>query len=328
MTLSTINTITCEFNSTAAALQFANSRGCQHHLLRTDKLVLTKDGLLTHHGGTQTAFEGLPLTDIALEHLNSLVGIPSSYARRLDNPLHAHNINQLIHQMDASVTVVVTFDKNNPEKKHIEAIRPGGCFGIKDAVILQELENADVASKIRFSPGAMEIDFGTPDILEVFSEDYVQLTGKIQNIRWGQKASTRASLEASVFWLRRICTNGAYLQRNLGTGRLMQLASHQQAAQFVAQQIQKIQTFEKTVLLSAVKTMNQTIPSDSEHQHIERLISRAIGQETTEQLLSSAVTWWDEFNAVTAAANQGLSENKSRQLQIEGGAILEKFLAY
>lgn len=326
MTLSTIKTIPSEFNNTATALEYANSRGYQHHLLRTDNLVLDKEGLLPHHGGAHTAFSGLPLTDVALAQLNSLLGIPISYAHRIDSTLHAYAVNRHLHNMDGSVTVVVEFDQNDPDNKHIAAILPGACLGIDDAVILQQLEYAGVKTQVRFTSGGMEVEFGTPNLVEVLSEDYVQLTGHFRNIRWGSKASTRPSLEASVLWKRLICSNGAYLQRVLGTGRLMQLASRQQAAQFVGKQISRLQGFEKTVLLPAVEQMNQSVPEDEEHERVERLISRLAGKQTAEELLGAAVTWWDEFNAVTAAANQGVSQNNARKLQIEGGAMLERFL--
>ena len=326
MTLSTIKTIPSEFNNTAAALEYANSRGSQHHLLRTDNLILAQEGLLTHHGGAQTAFCGLPVTDVALAQLNSLLGIPISYARRIDSTLHAYAVNRHLHNLDGSVTVVVEFDKADPDNKQIAAILPGACLGIDHVVILQQLESAGVKTQVRFTSGAMEVEFGTPNLVEVLSEDYVQLTGHFCNIRWGSKASTRPSLEASVLWKRLICSNGAYLQRALATGRLMQLASRQQAAQFVGKQISRLQGFEKTVLLPAVEQMNQSNPQEEEHERVERLISRLAGTETAQELLSSAVTWWDEFNAVTAAANRGVSQNNARKLQIEGGAMLERFL--
>ena len=95
-----------------------------------------------------------------------------------------------------------------------------------------------------------------------------------------------------------------------------------------ARQIKRILSFNKTVLLPAVELMDSTIPKDGEYEEVNRILKRYVGQEKTDILLQDSVTWWDQFNAITAAANQVNSDKKRQELQIKGGAILDRFLVH
>jgi|GEM_PF-6747492 len=321
----TKKTITGDFKTPAAALKHLNSRTQRNNLIQTHNIHLDKDGLLHHHSQVK-AFDGLPLTDVAAEHLNSLVGITPAYSNLIDPSLHAHSVNQLLKKMDGSVSVVVSSSNEDSDNKHIAAILPGACPLIDDKVILERFEFWGVKAHVRLDGSSMDIFFGNPNVLEVLPEDHVQLSGSLRNFRWGQKAFNRPSLEVSVYWKRLICSNGAFIQRALATGRLMSLASKKEVATFIDAQIKRSLSFETTILLPAIEMMSQTIPNEEEHNEIVRLISRYAGAKTAETIISNTVSWWDEFNAVTSAANQVSNIDFQRKLQIKGGEMIEKFL--
>ncbi len=325
--LTTQQTMPMDFGSAAAALEYVNARVYRRHLIETHNLEVDKEGKLTHCSSYPVAFSEIALTDIALQQINSLVGISKAYSGRIEPSLHAYSINKLLKRLDATVTVVVESSRKNPENQRIAAVLPGACTGIDDVVILERLEFWSMRTHVRIFSGQMDVYFGEPDMLEVLPGDHVQINGTMQNIRWGHhRATTNSSLEASVFWKRLICSNGAYLNRVIAKGRLMNLASRQEAARFVDIQVERIRNFQRNVLKRAVEVMSETIPSELEHEDVTHLITRFAGEKTAEELMGDAVSWWDHFNAVTGAANQVENWEKQRRLQIEGGAMLEKFL--
>ena len=315
-----------EFDTPAGALQHLNSRGERRHLLQTQNLSINSEGFLSY-SNTGFSLEDIPLTETALQQVNSIVGITESYSNKIEPKLHAHSINELFRSLDASVTVVVSYDQENSDNKHICAILPGDRSGVHHSIILQRLEFWGLPSQISLKGGQMEVQFGTPKILEVLPEDYVEITGRLTNVRWNNRASTRPLLESSLFWKRLVCSNGAYLQRVLGKGRLMNLASSKEVGNFVDLQLKRIDKFEKEQLIPAVKTMKNTMPEEEEYNRIQKMITRSIGEEKASELLNIAVSYWDEFNAITEAAHHTTNENKIRNLWITGGVMLERFLA-
>ncbi len=72
--------------------------------------------------------------------------------------------------------------------------------------------------------------------------------------------------------------------------------------------------------------MNESIPEEPERAYINRLVVRYAGQEVADQVLSTATSWWDWASALTQAANRVTIAERRRRLQVEGGALLEKFL--
>jgi hypothetical protein len=324
--LTTVKTFSLEFKNPAGALQHFNSQNENRHLVLTQNLRMSTDGRLSHSGGIYNAFDGIPLIETALKQLNSLLGISESYSNQIDPKLHAHSINELLKTLDASVSVVVSSNAVNPDQQHISAILPGDCCGIPHSIIVERLEFWGLRAKIQVNGGEMRIEFGTPKLLEVLPEDHVKIMGVIHNTRWTQRASTRPSLESNLYWNRLVCSNGAYLQRVLGKGRLMSLGSKKEASIFVDSQIKRILSFEQEKLIPAVKTMAETIPNEDKHHELEKLLTRSIGEKKASELLGTVVSYWDEFNAITEAAHYTTNQNKARKLQIAGGELLESFL--
>lgn len=320
-----------EFDSAAKALEHANSRIQQSHMLQTHNISVDAEGLVTHNGGYRSsAFEGISFTDMASSQLHSLIGIPQSFAskKELDYKTHAHLINKFLKKIDGCITIVIESDAKKPEKKHIAAILPGGRSQIDHKVILERFEFWGLKTQVKLENGSMKITFGDRDTVEVLPNDNVQLMGHLSNVCWGTRGTMRPQLDASIYWQRLICSNGAFVERNIGRGKLMSFASRQETANFVDRQIKRILSFNKTILLPAVELMDSTIPKDGEYEEVNRILKRYVGQEKTDILLQDSVTWWDQFNAITAAANQVNSDKKRQELQIKGGAILDRFLVH
>ncbi|NJL53206.1 MAG: hypothetical protein HC930_15315 [Hydrococcus sp. SU_1_0] len=142
----------------------------------------------------------------------------------------------------------------------------------------------------------------------------------------GGKKTSKQSLEVGVYWKRLICSNGAYIRRVVAKGKLINLASRKEIEQFLDAQFKRTFSFEKTVLLPTVRLMNETIPTDEDYETITNLVRRATGEKIAEELLFNMVSYWDGFNAITAAANRINSFDTARKLQIKGGELLERFM--
>ena len=111
-----------------------------------------------------------------------------------------------------------------------------------------------------------------------------------------------------------------------GYGRLLNLNSRKEAADFIDGQIKRTLNFNKTVLLPAVQTMTSTLPNEEEYEKLTRLLNRHLSKDSARNLVEGVTSNWDAFNAVTAAANQVTSVIARQQLQIAGGAMLEQFM--
>lgn len=317
--------LTANFSKSSVALEHLNSTTSKHHLLQTKNLYLDPQGYLNHRS-QNPIFEGLPLSEVAVGQINHLLKIPEKYAKLIDPKLHAHSVNELLNGLEGSVTVVVVSDLSNSEQKHIAAILPGFCLGIDHKVIVERLEFWGINSvHIHLEGGQMKVRFGNPQTVEVLVGDHVNLYGYISNTRWSAKGS-KPSLEASLYWERLVCTNGAFVRRVVAGGRVLNLNSRKEAADFIDGQIKRTLNFNKTVLLPAVQTMASTVPNEDEHEKIVRLLNRHLSKDSASNLVEGVTSNWDAFNAVTAAANQVTSVIARQQLQIAGGAMLEQFM--
>lgn len=317
--------LSADFSKPSVALEHLNSTKPQHHLVQTKNLHLDSQGYLNHQS-RNPIFEGLPLSEVAVSQLNHLLKIPESYSKVIEPKLHAHSVNELLNGLEGSVTVVVVSDLSNSEQKHIAAILPGYCLGIDHKTVVERLEFWGIDSvHIHLEGGQMRVRFGNPQALEVLAEDHVNLYGYISNTRWSAKGG-KPSLEAGVYWERLVCTNGAFVRRVVAGGRVLNLNSRKEAADFVDAQIKRTLNFNKTVLLPAVQTMTSTLPNEEEYEKLTRLLNRHLSKDSARDLIEGVTSNWDAFNAVTAAANQVSSFSARQHLQIAGGAMLEQFM--
>jgi hypothetical protein len=326
--LPVIKTREAEFHSAGAALAYLEGRAVQRFTVPLHDLRVDTSGVIHHTGPAPIEqLRGVPLTDTALNHLDALAGIPASYASHIEPDLHEHSLNELLERQLAAVTVVAECDRKEPESRHVVAVLPGSRPGIDDSMILQRIEAYGVGASISLRTGRMEVQFGSPAALEVLPGDELQGTGLLRNERWQfLKVSTTPTLEVGVYLLRLVCSNGAYARRVLAESRLMAWATRKEVDLFLDRQLTRILSFEAAVLKSAAAAMNESIPDEPERVRIRSLLARFLGAKRASALLDPTVSWWDHFNAVTAAANQVRSIPRRRRLQWEGGQILERFL--
>jgi hypothetical protein len=331
MSMQTLKTQSNEFSSIQSARKYLEQRISQYQTLPISKLHAHSDGSISHcdtESSLQTASQNLPLTDIALRHFNRLMGIPQTYANRIDPDLLAYSLNRQAKSYAAIVTLVIEWEKTEPDKKWIKAILPSEPLGIQHDLILRQLEAWELNAFVRISNGAMDVIFGDPEIVEVLPGDLVQMMGRLHNIQWGGRCRLmRPSLDVGVYLLRLACINGAYARRVIAEEQFLEWASQPQIQEFLNQQIQRVLDFPKTILQQAIWLMHNTIPQDWERDALARLLSRAIGVRRTEELLQEPISWWEHMNVITTAANQIQNLERKRHLQIEGGNLLERFLA-
>jgi hypothetical protein len=137
----------------------------------------------------------------------------------------------------------------------------------------------------------------------------------------------RPALETGVYLLRMICSNGAFVSRALAEAKLLAWASRQQIERFLDEHFDRVLNFSQNALRDAVARMSEVIPEDPERERIAHLIARFAGTKAAAESLSEAVSWWDHINSITAAANRISGAERRRRLQIEGGALMERFIA-
>jgi len=325
--LPTLKTREMAFERPRAALDYLEDIVVQRFAVPAQTLRVQHQGRLSHTSTAPIAeLQEIPLTDVALGHLDSIAGIPRAYARRIEPALHVHNLNARLAEQVAGVTVVVEFSRKEPEDRRISAIVPGARFGVDDQLVLRRLEARNLSACVLLGAGWLDVRFGDPDVIEVLPNDEVQLTGRLRSVHWATTLSTRPSLECAVHLLRLICTNGAYIGRTLAEARLLTWASRPQIERFLDEQVERVLSFPRRALQEAAGRMAETIPEEPEREHITRLIARHASQAIADQVLKDATSWWDWINGVTQAANRVSAPERRRRLQLEGGALMERFL--
>lgn len=328
--LPTLKTSPTEFASPAAALDYFEKRIEQRFTVPLRDLRVDERGRLAHAGALPIEqLSKIPLTDAALDHLGGLVGMPLRYASRIDPALHEHSLNELMPNHLALVTVVVEYEHGLPETRRVAAVLRGAREGLDNAVFLRRMESAGVGAVVRVHRGRMDVRFGDLATVEVLPDDAIQVSGALRNDHWGEgRTATQPLLDVGLHLLRLICTNGAYAQRYLAKGRLMAWSSQQQLDEFVDRQLDRVLTFPvDRVLAAVVRRMSEQMPDESEQAKVRRLILRHVGKRRTAELLEPAVSWYDHFNAVTAAAHHTESQGRQRALQIAGGELFDRFVA-
>lgn len=317
-----------EFGSAAAALEYLQGRVTQRFTVPLQNLRVACRGTLSHAGTVPIGeLQSVPLTDVALGHVDALAGIPQSYARRIEPDLHEHSINQLLGEQVGAATVVVEFRKEEPDNRWVAAVIPGARFGIDDQTVLERIEARGLSAYVTLRSGTLDVRFGDARSVEVLAADQVQIAGNLHSTHWNSSVATRPMLETGVYLLRLVCTNGAYVRRALAEAKLLAWASRQQIERFLDEHFDRVLNFSQTSLQAGVARMSEAIPDDPDRKHIAQLITRFAGTNAAKELLSEAVSWWDHINSITAAANRIGSPERRRRLQIEGGALIERFIA-
>jgi hypothetical protein len=324
----TLTTAPLEFQSAQAALDYLDRRVLQRFTLPLRDLRVSAAGRLRHESHVPVSqLDDVPLTDAALDHLNDLTGIPRTYARRIEPELHEHSLNELMASRLGLVTVVVEYEHGQPERRRVAAIVTGARSGIEDEIVLRRIEQLGVGSFVTLHRGSLDVRFGQLAAVEVLPEDTFEVTGALRNEHWGaERAAMRPFLDVSVHLLRLICTNGAIVQRALADAKLSGWANRSAIDDFISRQIERVLTFPAKTLRDAVAIMSAEIPSDDEVDRIRNLLARYVHKKHADELLRTAVSWYDFWNAVTAAAHHVVCAHRRRKLQIEGGAMMDMFM--
>ncbi len=325
----TLTTSPAQFQSARAALDFLDRRVLQRFTLPLRDLRVSASGRLRHDSALPvTQLVEVPLTDAAFEHLGDLAGIPRTYARNIEPELHEHSLNELMARQLGLVTIVVEYEHGQPERRRIAAVVTGSRAGVDDVVVLRRIERLGLSSLVVLHHGHMDVRFGRIDAVEALPSDTIEITAALQNNHWGrERATMRPGLEVSVHLLRLVCTNGAFIQRGLAEARLVAWANQAATDDFLDRQFARVLSFPEQALRDAVARMSAEIPTEAEVQRIGKLLARYVQRRCAEELLRTAVSWYDHWNAVTAGAHRVASADRKRRLQVEGGAILDRFVS-
>jgi hypothetical protein len=291
----TLTTAPNEFTSARAALDFLERRALQRFTLPLRDLRVSAAGRLRHAGHVPVPqLDDVPLTDAALEHLDDLTGVPRTYAARIEPDLHEHSLNELMARRLGLVTVIVEYEHGQPERRRVAAVVTGARRSIEDDVILRRIDALGVSSLVTIHRGAIDVTFGRLDAVEVLPKDSIQVTAALRNEHWGaERASARPALEIAVHLLRLICTNGAYAQRVLAEAKLAAWANRSAVDEFLSRQIERTLAFPAHALRAAAEVMSRRIPPEREVQRVEKLLARYLHKRHTEELLRTAVSWYD-----------------------------------
>lgn len=205
--LPTLKSHDLEFSSAAAALQYLGDQVRRHLTVPLQNLRVDGRGNLTHVGAAPIAeLQHVPLTDVASAHVDALVGIPRSYAARIEPDLHEHSVNELLSEQVGAATVVVEFQKEEPEYKWVAAVIPDGArHGIDDQTVLRRIEERGLSAYVSVRCGTLDVRFGDAWNVEVLAADEVQITGNLHSRHWGSSLAMRPALETGVYLLRMIC---------------------------------------------------------------------------------------------------------------------------
>ena len=289
-----------EFSSPTSALSHLSDICLKRQVLSISNLTINENGLM-NYGGTMPidGFKDLPLSDFALSQINDLAKVNSSWANNTTQELHSHSINEQLKRQEFGVTVVVEAKKSDPSQKHVAAILVGERTGISNLSILQYLAMREIDANILLDNGFLNVHFGNPLTIEALPEDNIRVVGYINNEQWGAKSRNQPSLETGLYTLRLVCTNGAYSRRNITKGSSMAWASAPQVEKLLESHVNRVQKFQEGSLKNAAIAMSNAIPEDNERKQIIRLIQKSVTEVQSAQLLDSANTSYDFWNAIT-----------------------------
>jgi hypothetical protein len=319
-------TSAASFASASTALDHLANRTVQRVTVPMRDLSVDEHGRLSHAGAQPiSALQGLPLTDGALAHVNRLLGIPRNYAELIDPAFHALSANELLARHLGIITIVIEEDRDR-EQRRVAAVVRGARASVPHETVLKRLVHLGVDSAVRLHGGLLDVRFGGAELADVLPGDSFTIQGALRNDAWGDDAARKPLLEISVYLLRLICTNGAYLMRDLATGRSLDWSSARQLIEHVDRQIDRVLTVSRTTIQGAVQRMSETTIDLEDLEAARQALTRHAGHETAAELLADAVSVYDLMNAVTGGAKRTKTQAGQRRLEIYGGEILDRFV--
>lgn len=325
--LPVVETLELRFPDVASALEHHARRTRDFRLVPPQSLEVTPEGALNIWAGGAVVEEELPLTDVALGHLESIAHLPAAYAARIRPELHVKNLNEQLASRVGELTVVIEEEPQGESSRRLAAaVVPGGLYGVDHAVILNHLLRRSLPAVVRYTSGTVAVEFGHPVAVEVLAGDVIEVRGYLKNERWGPRRPTpAAALECAVHLLRLVCTNGAIAARTLASGSVLRHALDWELERRVERCFDAVAALRAETLTQAVAAMVERVPEELEARSIQHRLARVLGPEEAERLAAAARTYWDYFNLVTAAANT-VTGGRRQTLQVWGGEILDRHL--
>lgn len=326
--LPVIPTQSQEFDSATMALEALERRTVQRLVLPLRDLHVDTTGRLSHVGHHRMdVLDGVLLTDTGLGHLHRLVGMPVAYARTIEPELHAHSINELMPRRLAFVSVFVEDDRNDGRGPRVAAVQTGVRAGVPHEIPLRRLLALGVKTAVSVRGGVMDVRFGDDVAVEILPGDTVRTRGALRNERWGDEGSRRPVFDAALYLLRLACENGAFAQRQLGGARMLSSASEREISELIDRQIHRVLADSSARLRAAAARMADDLPDDAVRATARILIARHASQAVADELLEASITAFELWNAITGAAHRAKTEAGRRILQIEGGELLDRYMA-
>ncbi len=325
--LPTIRSTPAEFGTASAALEFVGGRIAQRFILPLRDLAVDQQGRLSHVGAQRIEpLRGLPLTDDALEQLHRVLGVPSAYAARIEPALHETSLRELLVRHLGIATVIVEHASGEEERRTVVAVSPGARATVPNEVVLDRLVSLGVDAAVTLRGGLLDVRFGGAGLVDLLPGDGVRVRGALRNDAWGQDRAGRSSLEVSMFLLRLVCENGLFAQRELASRRAHSWSSSRDLSEFVARQIGRVLSFPQESLKGAAARMSDEVCSDEGRATARRVIARHVSDDAAHAMLTDAVSAYEVMNAITGAAHHARTAAGALQLQMAGGALLDRYL--
>jgi hypothetical protein len=325
--LPTVHSTRAEFGSASAALQFVAARVVQRFIVPLRDLAVDTQGRLSHVGTQRIeALQGLPLADDALASLHRILGVPAAYAARIEPSLHVTSVGELLARHLGVATVVVEHPQHEKERRTAVAVAAGARATVPNEVVLERLGSLGVDAAVVLRGGVLDVRFGGTSAVDLLPGDGVRIRGALRNDSWGQDRPGRSSLEVSMYLLRLVCENGLFAQRELASRRAHSWSSSSELSDFVARQIGRVLAFPHESLRSAAARMSEEVCSDDDRATARRVIARHVSDDAAHSMLAEAVSTYEVMNATTGAAHHARSAAGVLQLQMAGGALLDRYL--
>jgi len=319
------------FNTVTEAYDYTKYWDEQQFTVPTQSLRVTPDSKIFHTDNNLFSGHDIKLTDQALEQLNKTLKIPESYAREMSADLHAHNINAGLSNIMSTVTIIVRNSDHASPVRCASAILSSLPKGVSHNKVLENLVETDATGHVKFTKGTMSIlmDDLVDDLVKVLPSDdeNVRLNAELYNQLWVDNHNRSSSvLNFAIKWERLICTNGAYLSKNIANGSLMNRPSMQRLSQFIIDGMAHVKAFKSSYLPKAIEEMANTTISDLAITDTAKLIKGTLSIEEQEEGLEQLVSVYDQMNLITLAAQKARTEHKRRIMEIEGGNLIDGFL--
>jgi len=311
---------TMEFSNLEQGLEFLGSTKTRQVIVPCSSLEVTQEGILKTRGNSSGARIKAPLTDFSLDLLHDILKIPKTYARRLDPQLHATNINELLGKR-VSPLVVISEENESP---YVSAILASQPVVIPHEIIVEHLASRNLAGRVSFSPGYMEVRVFGQEAVEILPQDAFSIEGSIVNSQLGLR---KWPFEISSFLTRLVCANGMVARRNLLTGKLGTWAQNpRRLAEYLDRQLESALDIVSCGLKAAVERMANTEVGEDEKKSLVEQVRKAAGVRFLEGLFERAITVYDHVNDITSLAHKLEDRERKRRLWVLGGGMIEQYM--